>query len=87
MSGIDYFYEHTSYDGYGRYVALSSGTSTYSTGIRWGSFWNDRISAVSVAPWSWASLYQHHYYGGYRISFINQTSYRYLWNLTSYESN
>ncbi|MGM0876541.1 MAG: hypothetical protein ACQEWV_17680 [Bacillota bacterium] len=83
MSGTEYFYEHINRGG--RYVALSSGTWTYATGVRWGSFWNDRISSLSVAPWSWVTLYQHNNYGGYAISFRNASSYRYWWNLTSYK--
>jgi hypothetical protein len=84
MSGTDYFYEHTSYDGYGKYVTLSSGTWTYATGVRWGSFWNDRISSLNVAPWSWVTLFQHNNYGGYYITFSNRTSYYFFNNLTSW---
>lgn len=82
MSGTEYFYEHINLGG--SYRTLSSGQWTYATGVRWGSFWNDRISSVSVAPWSWVALYQHNSYGGYYLVLRNYSSYRYYWNLTSY---
>ncbi len=84
-SGIDYFYEHTSGQGYGNYRTLSSGQWSYNVGVRWGTSWNDRISSLSVAPWSWVTLFQHDYYGGYYITFKNYSSYRLFANLTSFK--
>nr|WP_295972997.1 hypothetical protein [uncultured Bacillus sp.] len=83
-SGTDYFYEHTSNQNYGKYVTISSGTWVKATGVRWGSFWNDRISSLNVAPWSWVTLYQHNNYGGYAITFSNRSSYYLFSNLTSW---
>jgi hypothetical protein len=85
LSGTEYFYEHTNRGG--RYVTLSSGTSTWATGVRWGDFWNDRISSLSVAPWSWVTLYEHNNYGGFSLSYRNATSYRYWWNLPSWAND
>ncbi|MFF2448291.1 hypothetical protein ACFVSW_14425 [Neobacillus sp. NPDC058068] len=63
---------------------MASGTWTYATGVRWGSFGNERISSLSVAPWSWIKLYQHNNYGGYAITFSNRSSYRIFEQLTIY---
>lgn len=81
LAKYNYFYEHTSNKGYGNFIQLESGksNSSLSTG------WNDRISAVGVAPESWVRLFKDSNYRGTWIQ-INNTAlsgYKYK-NLTDF---
>lgn len=82
MAGRNYFYEHTSNQGHGNSTWLDSGKSRSNLGT---IGWNDRISAVGVAPKSWVRLFKNVNYGGTWIQFSNQTGSRYDYtNLTSF---
>ncbi|MBP1082761.1 MULTISPECIES: hypothetical protein [Bacillus] len=85
LSGTDYFFEHANRGG--RFVRLSSGTNVWATGVRWGSFWNDRFSSLSVAPWSWVNLYEHNGYDNFMVGYRNLTSSHVWWNLPSYAND
>ncbi len=79
-----YFYEHTSNHNYGNSIALDSGKSLPYVGYPYGSYWNDRISAVGVAANAWVRLYQHANYRGYSVTIRNTGVRQYFTNLTSW---
>lgn len=79
-----WFYEHTSNHNHGSGLPLYPGESiTFNSGYYYS--WNDRISAVGIAPNSWVRLYRDVNYRGPWISFENHSysQYKYV-NLTSF---
>lgn len=80
MANPIYFYEHTSNHGHGKSIFAYPGTSVSSLSVSW----DNRISAVSVAPSSWVKIYKNHYYSGYALTLIGYESKYYTTNLNTW---
>lgn len=80
MARPTYLYEHTSGHGYGRSLIAYPGTQVTSL----STAWDNRISAVSVAPGSWIRLYQNRYYGGRYLTLVGYPNKYFTTNLTSW---